>query len=142
MVGGDAGWCEAMRPVLDRVSVFIPGHTLATGLSRGAHGAYSNVACLSPRGAQRWYELCMNSPGEGLELGDRIDRFFSQEVLPFITVKKLPNMAVDKGMAVAGGWLPGLATRLRWPYEGISEEEAAGLGDAARAALPELFARP
>ncbi len=141
VAGGDAVWFEEMRPVLDRISVFIPGHTLATGLKRGAHGAYSNVACLSPRGAQRWYELCRQNPEEGLELGHRIERFFSQEVLPYITVKKFPNMAADKGMAVAGGWLPGLFTRLRWPYEGISEDDAARLGVAARSALPELFPR-
>ena len=139
VAGGDAAWYEAMRPVLDRVSVFIPGHTLATGLSQGAQGAYSNVACLSPRGAQRWYELCLSSPEEGLLLGLRIERFFSQEVLPFITVKRFPNMAADKGMAVAGGWLPGLTTRLRWPYEGISKDDAARIGVAAREDLPELF---
>ncbi len=139
VAGGDASWYEAMKPVLQRVSVFIPGHTLATGLSHGAHGAYSNVACLSPLGAQRWCELCQSDPSRGRELGERIQEFFSREVLPFITVKKHPNMAVDKGMAVAGAWLPRLTTRLRWPYQGISETEASALGAAARASLPELF---
>jgi len=139
VAGGDAAWYGAMRPVLDRVSVFIPGHTLAMGLSVGAHGAYSNVACLSPRGAQRWYELCLSDPPEGMKLGQRIERFFTLEVLPYITVRKFPNMAADKGMAVAGGWLPGLSTRLRWPYEGISKDDATRIGAAARADLPELF---
>jgi len=137
--GGDATWYEAMRPVLDRISVFIPGHTLATGLSCGAHGAYSNVACLSPGGAQRWYELCRSQPAEGMKLEQRIGSFISKEVVPLISVHKLPNMAADKAMAVAGGWLPGLATRLRWPYKGASEEEAVRIGKAARIALPELF---
>ena len=48
-------------------------------------------------------------------------------------------MAADKTLAVAGGWLPGLSTRLRWPYEGAAEAEAIRIGAAARAALPELF---
>ncbi len=78
--------------------------------------------------------LPASNPEEGLKLGQRIERFFTQEVLPYITVKKFPNMAADKGMAVAGGWLPGLTTRLRWPYEGISKDDAARLGAAARAA--------
>jgi dihydrodipicolinate synthase/N-acetylneuraminate lyase len=141
VAGGDAACFEAIRPVLDRVSVFIPGHTLATGLSQGAHGVYSNVACLSPRGAQRWCELCLSNPAEGMKLGQRVERFFTLEVVPYITVKKFHNMAADKGMAVAGGWLPGLTTRLRWPYEGISKDDAARIGTAARADLPELFLR-
>jgi 4-hydroxy-tetrahydrodipicolinate synthase len=141
VAGGDAAWYEAMKPVLDQVSVFIPGHTLATGLSHGAHGAYSNVACLSPGGAQSWYELCQSDLREGLKLEERIGGFFSREVMPLITVRKLPNMAADKALAVAGGWLPGLSTMLRWPYEGATEGEAVRIGTAARAALPELFPR-
>ena len=139
VAGGDAVWYEAMRPVLDKVSVFIPGHTLATGLSRGAHGAYSNVACLSPAGAQRWYELCRTSLTEGLKLEEKIGGFFSREVMPLITTRKLPNMAADKALAVAGGWLPGLSTRLRWPYESATEAEAIRIGTEARVGLPELF---
>jgi 4-hydroxy-tetrahydrodipicolinate synthase len=139
VAGGDAAWYEAMRPVLDQISVFIPGHTLATGLSRGAHGAYSNVACLSPSGAQRWYELCQSDLARGLKLEEKIGGFFSQEIMPLITVRKLPNMAADKALAVAGGWLPGLSTRVRWPYEGATEAEAIRIGTAARVALPELF---
>ena len=139
VAGGDAAWYEAMRPVLDKVSVFIPGHTLATGLSRGAQGAYSNVACLSPAGAQRWYELCRTNLAEGLKLEEKIGGFFSREVMPLITTRRLPNMAADKALAVAGGWLPGLSTRVRWPYESVTEAEAVRIGTAARATLPELF---
>jgi 4-hydroxy-tetrahydrodipicolinate synthase len=139
VAGGDADWYEAMRPVLGRISVFIPGHTLATGLSRGAHGAYSNVACLSPGGAQKWYELCRSRPEDGLKLEQKILRFITEEVMPLITVRKLPNMAADKVMAVAGGWLPGLTTRIRWPYESATEADATRIGTAARLAVPELF---
>jgi len=48
-------------------------------------------------------------------------------------------MAADKMLAVAGGWLPGFTTRVRWPYEGAPEAEAIRIGTEARAALPELF---
>jgi dihydrodipicolinate synthase/N-acetylneuraminate lyase len=50
--GGDDAWYATMQPVMEKISVFIPGHQLASGLAHGARGAYSNVACLSPRGAQ------------------------------------------------------------------------------------------
>jgi len=136
---GDSGWYEAMKPVLDRISVFVPGHHLATGLSHGARGAYSNVACLSPRGAQRWYGLCLRDPAEGLKLEEKIQRFIAEQVMPLITTRHLPNMAADKALAVGGGWLPGLTTRLRWPYEGATEAEAARIGAAARVSIPELF---
>lgn len=45
-----------MKPVKQKLSVIVPGHHLATGFAYGVGtGAYSNVACLSPKGAQRWW---------------------------------------------------------------------------------------
>ena len=52
---GDAAWYAEMRAHCQGVAVFVPGHHLATGIANGAAGAYSNVACLSPAGSQRWY---------------------------------------------------------------------------------------
>lgn len=100
----------------EKLSVFIPGHTLASGISHGAHGAYSNVACLNPAAAQRWYELCIRDIPAGLALEAKLRAFWDANVVPLITEKKLPNMAADKATAVAGSWLPGLTPRLRWPY--------------------------
>ena len=138
--GGDESWFAAMQPLFARVSVFIPGHTLATGLARGAHGAYSNVACLSPAGAQRWCELCRADAAAGLVLERKIQAFWFAHVAPLITELKLPNMAADKAAAVAGGWLPGLHPRLRWPYCSASPEQCLTLRHAAESALPEFFA--
>lgn len=140
--GGDEAWFAAMQPLFARLSVFIPGHTLATGLARGAHGAYSNVACLSPAGAQRWSDLCRADPVAGLALERRIQAFWLAHVAPLITEFNLPNMAADKAAAVAGGWLPGLHPRLRWPYRSATPEQCAALRRAAEGMLPELFAAP
>jgi len=137
--GGDAAWYEAMKPVLRSLSVFIPGHFLADGLARGAQGAYSNVACLSPRGAQRWYDLCLAEPDAGRALGLRIAAFWKANVAPIIARDGLSNMAADKAAAVAGGWLPGMTTRLRWPYRFVPDEQARVIGRIARSELPELF---
>ncbi len=137
---GDADWYEAMRPVSDKISVFVPGHHLATGLSRGARGAYSNVACLSPRRVRRGgTSSACGIPAEGLKLEARIVSFINEQVMPLITMRKLPNMGADKVMAVAGGWLPGMSTRIRWPYEGAPMDEAKRIGAEARSSLPELF---
>jgi dihydrodipicolinate synthase/N-acetylneuraminate lyase len=140
VAGGDDAWFVAMRPLFDRVSVFIPGHALADGLARGAHGAYSNVACLSPAGAQRWCDLCRSDPRAGKDLGERIQAFWIEQVRPLITRDGLSNMAVDKAAAVGGAWLKGLTPRLRWPYRGATVEQARQIGELARRELPELFA--
>jgi 4-hydroxy-tetrahydrodipicolinate synthase len=137
--GGDAAWYRSMQPVMRRLSVFVPGHRLAVGLAQGAQGAYSNVACLSPSGAQRWYRLCCDRPEEGQRWQGRILAFWQARVEPLIAQHRLSNMAVDKAVAVAGGWLPGLAPRLRWPYRAAPLELTEQLAAAARAELPELW---
>lgn len=137
--GGDVAWYEAMKPVFKRLSVFIPGHTLATGLGLGAHGAYSNVACLSPGGAQAWYQLCQTDPAAGLRLEVKIQRLIFGHVAPLITERGLANMAADKALAVAGGWLPGLSPRLRWPYAFADDADVTRIARIAREMVPELF---
>jgi dihydrodipicolinate synthase/N-acetylneuraminate lyase len=139
VAGGDDAWYDAMRPLFARASVFIPGHTLAEGLAKGAHGAYSNVACLSPAGAARWYELAVRDLTAARALGRRIEAFWLAQVAPIITRDGLTPMAADKAAAAAGGWLPGLTPRVRWPYRSVAAEVAARIGAVARAELPELF---
>ncbi len=136
--GGDAAWYAAMQPVMRRLSVFVPGHLLATGIAQGAHGAYSNVACLSPGGAQRWYDLIVRDPAAGLRVQEKILAFFAEHITPLITRDKFSNMAVDKCLAVAGGW-SSLTTRLRWPYRSVPMETALRFRPLVHAAIPELF---
>jgi dihydrodipicolinate synthase/N-acetylneuraminate lyase len=137
--GGDEKWYRAMQPVMARVSVFIPGHTFAEGIARGAHGAYSNVACLSPRGAQRWCGLCQRDPAEAQRWQTKILAFWQARVAPLVTEHGLPNFAADKATAVAGGWLPGFTARLRWPYRSATPEMIAKIASAARVEIPEFF---
>lgn len=139
VAGGDDAWYAAMAEVMRRVSVFIPGHLLADGLRRGGRGAYSNVACLSPAGAQRWYELCIRDPDAGRAFGARVAAWWTATIAPLITRDGLANFAADKASAVAGGWLPGMTTRLRWPYRSADPTVARAIGESARRELPELF---
>ena len=55
--GGDAKWYADVRLCAGRLSLFVPGHVLATGMTRGASGTYSNVACLSPGFAMAWQSI-------------------------------------------------------------------------------------
>lgn len=139
VLGGDDAWYEAMQPVMARWSVFIPGHLLAAGLAGGARGAYSNVACLNPLGAQRWYELCRRDPAASLRQQESIQAFWKNNVSPLITKHGLSPMAADKSAACAGGWLPGLSPRLRWPYHGADEAMIRQIAEAAKREVPELL---
>jgi len=135
--GGD-DWYSAMQPLMQRLSVFVPGNNLATGVSKGAAGAYSNVACLQPRGAVRWNRLMETDMDEALRQEKHIQRFMTEAILPFREKHGRSNMALDKLLAWTGNWLE-MPTRLRWPYIGITPDEASGLRERARHEMPFLF---
>ena len=136
---GGSDWYDEMQPLMrQRLSVFVPGHTLATGFARGAAGAYSNVACLQPRGAVRWNRLMETDLTEALEQEKQIQHFMTDAILPFREKQGRSNMALDKVLAWIGNWME-MGTRLRWPYLGITPSEAQGLRERARNEMPFLF---
>jgi len=135
---GDTDWYAAMRRHAAGLSVFVPGHRLATGYTLGAHGAYSNVACLDPLGAQRWYDQMEADIDAALELEGRIRAFMDAHILPFIAEQGYSCQAVDRLMALIGDWAD-IGARLRWPYKSIPPSEADRLRPIARAMLPEIL---
>ena len=138
MAGGGEDWYDAMKKYAPDLSLFIPGHQLATGICCGAHGAYSNVACLQPLAAQKWYEMMKADMKSALELQSRIQLFMETCIVPFITTKGYSNQAVDKFMAVVGGWVD-IHPRLRWPYAGISLDETDQIRQTGKKIIPEFF---
>jgi len=138
LAGGDEDWYRDMKKYAPELSLFIPGHHLATGISLGAHGAYSNVACLQPRAAQNWYDMMKSNMNAALELESRIQLFMNQCMVPFIRDKGYANQAVDKFMAAVGGWTD-MQPRLRWPYGWIAEDEVKYTRQIAEKILPEFF---
>ncbi len=136
--GGDAAWYEAMQHYCADLSIFVPGHHLATGYSQGAAGAYSNVACLHPVGAQLWYDMMTTDLAKALEWEGRIQQFMADHIAPFITEQNYANQAADKLLAAIGGWA-NVGTRLRWPHRWIAETEAQQLRPIAQELIPELF---
>lgn len=136
--GGDDAWFDDMRRLLPGFSVFVPGHTLASGYAKGAHGSYSNVACLSPKGALSWWQQIQSDPSGALDLQGRIQAFLSDHVLPFRARYAVSDAGLDKAMAAAGGWAP-ISPRLLWPYSSVPEEEIAPLASAARKAFPDWW---
>jgi dihydrodipicolinate synthase/N-acetylneuraminate lyase len=139
LADGDDAWYAAAKRHLSGTALFVPGHHLATGMRHGvAAGAFSNVACLSPAGAQAWTDRMATDIEGALDLERRICRFMDQHVVPFRAQHGYSNAALDKLLAAIGGWGP-VGTRLRRPYRWIDEAEALRLRPAARSMMPELF---
>jgi dihydrodipicolinate synthase/N-acetylneuraminate lyase len=130
-------WYAAMREAGDGLSVFVPGHHLATGMAEGAAGAYSNVACLQPTGAARWGRLAAAGSSAAMALEQRIRSFLDEHVEP-LRRRGVGDAALDKLLAAIGAWAP-IGTRLRWPYSSLSTDDAERLRPIARAQLEELF---
>lgn len=138
---GDTSWYAKMREYASGLSMFVSGHHLATGFLQGASGAYSNVACLHPAGAQYWWRLMHTDLMAALSLERRIVAFFMRHIIPYITEQGYSNSACDKLLAAIGGWAD-VGTRLRWPYRFIPQEDADRLRPIAEQTLPELFQPP
>jgi dihydrodipicolinate synthase/N-acetylneuraminate lyase len=138
VAGGDEKWYQSMRDEMNGLSVFVPGHHLATGLKLGAHGSYSNVACLHPQGAQAWFKRMRSAPDEALDLERRIQDFMNRHIVPFRDVQGFSNFALDKLLAEIGDWCDA-GTRVRWPYRSIPQAEADRLRPIALEMLPELL---
>lgn len=135
--GGDDDWYGRRRALLPGLSVFVAGHTVAFGRPRGADGAYSNVACLSPEGALRYWQMIETAPEAARDLEARFGAFLAAHMMPLARAG-LSDAALDKAMAAAGGWGP-VGPRLLWPYSGASAEDVAVIARSARASMPELF---
>ncbi|GAB3925505.1 dihydrodipicolinate synthase family protein [Larkinella terrae] len=136
VAGGDAVWYEQMREhMADRLAVFVPGHRLATGFREGAHGSYSNIACLHPQLAQAWYQLMQTDPNEALRWESAIQQFMNDYILPYIRDQQYSDPACDKLLAAVGGWSVG-DTRMRWPYRSIPMAEVSAVRTGARKLIP------
>jgi 4-hydroxy-tetrahydrodipicolinate synthase len=129
---------KKMNKYCSKLSVFIPGHFLATGYSQGATGAYSNVACINPKVAQFWYNMMSTDINKALELEKRIQQFMTNYIVPYIVEEKYSNQAVDKFMAAIGNW-SSISPKLRWPYRWISGSEIDKIREHAKKLLPEFF---
>lgn len=135
---GDATWYADMAGVCARVAVFVPGHHLATGHRHGAAGAYSNVACLHPGAAARWWARIVAEPDAAARTERELCAFLDAEVVP-LRGRGYCDAALDKLLAAIGGWAP-VGTRMRWPYSGVPDDVAGRLRPLARTRLPGFFA--
>lgn len=139
LADGDGDWYAEARRHLSEFAVFVPGHHLATGIKQGvAAGAFSNVACLNPQGAQAWTDMMKTDLEAALAIETRLVAFMNSHIVPFREEQGFCNAALDKALCAAGCWGP-VSARLRWPYKFIKSEQVAQLGTIARNCLPELF---
>jgi dihydrodipicolinate synthase/N-acetylneuraminate lyase len=136
--GGDEAWYSEMRKYLSGISIFVPGHLLATGMKYGARGSYSNVACLNPAATQKWTDLMIHDLPSALEIEHRLRKFFDAFIKPFINKQGYSGAACDRLLALIGGWAD-IGTNMRWPYRSIPEIEADRLRVIAKSLIPEFF---
>ncbi len=134
--GGDAAWYEAMAPVMERLSVFVPGHHMAGGRLSGAHGSYSNMACLNPPAAVAWNRMITERPDDALALEGRIGRFMNEAITPILDAG-YTGYACDKLMASVGGWAR-ISPRLLWPHDGVPDHFKADVRRRAEELIPEF----
>src|SRR3984885_5827230 len=132
VAGGDAAWYGQMRDLAGDLAIFVAGHHLASGLRQGASGSYSNVACMTPRGAVSWYQAMRTDPVAAQESETRLNTFLAAHVFP-LQAAGYGNAALDKALAATGGWAP-IGTRLRWPYRPVTPPAVDALREAARGA--------
>ena len=137
---GNAGWFDDMRKHAASLSVFLPGHLLASGVKEkvGA-GAYSNVACINPAAAQQWWQLMQTDLNAAIDLEKRMLAFFDRCIVPFKNAG-YSNPALDKFLAAVGNWAK-IGTRLRKPYQWIAEHEVKAAREVAATFIPEFFQR-
>lgn len=139
LADGDLSWYEQARQHLDAWAIYVPGHHLATGVKRGvAVGAFSNVACLNPSGAQRWTASMESDIDRALEVEQRLRTFLEVHIMPLAKTHGYSNAALDKLLAAIGGWAD-VGTRLRRPYRWLDPQIVSRLREKAKAALPEIM---
>ena len=137
VAGGDTAWHTEIQPVASRLSVFVAGIRLASGVINGcASGSYSNLACLSPKGASRWGRLIHSNRIQALQKENQILKTFENALAPFRG--KFSNSALDKALAAAGGWA-NLSPAVRWPLSSIPVSEVQRLSTLFREELSFLF---
>jgi dihydrodipicolinate synthase/N-acetylneuraminate lyase len=121
------------------LALFAGGRVLADAWPKGARGAYSEVACMNPWGAVRWYELMTRDLPAAQEIGRRLTAWRARHIVPLNQQLGFAGPYNDKLFAAIGDWAP-IGTRMRWPYRGVEPALAASLRPAARAEVPEIFA--
>ncbi|WP_128548157.1 dihydrodipicolinate synthase family protein [Larkinella soli] len=135
--GGDADWYRQMREHMQGLSVFVPGHRLATGIREGAHGSYSNIACLHPQVAQDWYRLMQTDLEEAQQQERGILQFMNDYIIPYIRDHQYSDPACDKFLAAVGGW-SAAGCRMRWPYRSIPSSGVTAARAGARKLIPDF----
>jgi 4-hydroxy-tetrahydrodipicolinate synthase len=138
LLSRDEDWVAAMKQYASYLSIFVPGHFLASGVKSGiASGAYSNVACINPKAAQQWWAMMQTDLEQALKIEQDILAFFKACIAP-LQQQGYSNPALDKFLAAVGGHYQ-VGTRLRWPYQFIPEEQVAAVHQQAIEMIPYFF---
>jgi dihydrodipicolinate synthase/N-acetylneuraminate lyase len=138
LLSKEGAWVDEMKQFASYLSVFVPGHFLASGVKAGiADGAYSNVACINPAAAQKLWHTMQEDIDEALRIEQHILEFFRICIAPY-QQQGYSNPALDKFLAAVGGAIQ-IPTRLRWPYKWIAQNEVEAARKVAKSLIPEFF---
>ncbi|MBY5956501.1 dihydrodipicolinate synthase family protein [Membranicola marinus] len=135
---GGLEWYAEMRKMNGGLAVFVPGHRLATGIKEGvAKGSYSNVACINPNAAQKWFEIIIDNIDEGIRIENQILHFFEEGIVPLARAG-YSDAALDKLLWALSGRST-TSPRLRWPYIGVRDHVVEDTRKIAQRILPDFF---
>jgi len=138
LLSRDQEWVQEMKLYATHLSIFVPGHFLASGVANGiASGAYSNVACINPKAAQKWWLMMHTDIHAALKIEQSMLAFFAECIAP-LQKQDYNNPALDKFLAAVGGCYQ-VGTRLRWPYKWIAESHVTAVRERARQLIPYFF---
>ena len=127
--------------IVETITVCIIGvheRTLSRGGTYDAAFIWEDMVSLSLEGTLAWNDICRLNPPAGFWLKQEDHRPFPRHVAQLITVRKLLNVAEDKPLAVAGGWLSGPTPRARWPNASVPDACVVRVGAVTRSELPDL----
>lgn len=119
---GDNNWYKNMKSVFEMTSVFVPGHHIARGISNGAAGTYSNIACLCPHKSQLWYNICQNDIEYGLQLEKQLNNYLTKYTRPLIQSGNHGSFTIDKFMATIGDYME-ITSKMRFPYNSVKVDD-------------------
>lgn len=131
-------WRDLLQLKVDDLSVFCGGIVMAEGYKAGARGSYSEMACLHPSKAVKWFELMENDIERALKIGQKLQAWRTKYIVPLKETDGYSSPAVDKLYAAIGTWCQ-TGTRLRWPYNGFPDEIVEKLSQTIREEVPEYF---
>ena len=131
-------WRDLLKLGIRDLSVFCGGIVMAEGYELGASGSYSEIGCLHPGQAVKWYKMMESDIDSAIKIGKKLQNWRTKYIVPLKDDEGYSSPAVDKLYASIGGWSE-IGTRMRWPYNSFPDHIVDELSKTIREDVPEFF---